>query len=87
MHTDNNDGDMAQESIVAHVEKNSREAVRVTLSQYRGQPVFSVRTWYRDTHGELRPSPKGITLRIALLPAVAEGIAKALDQIRAAGMA
>lgn len=76
-----------QESVVAEIEKNRRETVRVSLSQYRGRAVFSVRTWYLDEQGAMRPSPKGITLQVSHLAAVVEGLSKALDQARGTGLA
>jgi hypothetical protein len=56
--------------------------VRITLETIDGRKSISVRTWCRDRDGELQPSKKskpGIAMSIRHLPALADGIAKALQ--------
>ena len=72
------DGD----TIVAQIEKNSRESIRVTIGVFNGHPIAQVRTWYRSDGDELRPG-KGLAFRIALLPAVADALAEAVRRARA----
>ena len=68
------------ERIVYSFEKNSREVVRATLSEYEGRAVASLRVWYdadqNDANGEpvYRPSRKGITLSRHNLPKLLEAV-------------
>lgn len=71
--------------VIAEWERNSREVIRVDLSQYRAVSVIGIRVWYRD--GEtLRPSKTGITLSTKHLPALADGLAAALTRARELGL-
>lgn len=65
--------------VAAEFDRNSREVVRITLETYKGHKLINVRTWYRDRDGELRPGKSGIAMSIAHLPALAEGLQKALE--------
>ena len=64
--------------IVAEWQKNARESIRISLSEYQGRAIVDCRQWYLGKDGELKPSPKGLTLALAHLPALASGIADAL---------
>lgn len=71
--------------VVSEWQKNGRELVRITLSEYQGRVIIDCRQWYLDKSGELKPSPKGLSLAIAHLPALASGLAAALDLARKNG--
>jgi hypothetical protein len=43
------------------------ETLRVALSEFRGRHYLNVRTWYRDSAGELKPG-RGLSLAVTLLP-------------------
>jgi Transcriptional Coactivator p15 (PC4) len=72
--------------IVAEWQKNGRETVRISISNYQRRAVIDCRVWYEAKDGELKPSPKGLTLALAHLPELAAGIAKALEVARRAGL-
>jgi hypothetical protein len=72
--------------IVSEWAKNGRESVRITLSEYQGRAIIDCRQWYVDKSGELKPSPKGLSLAMAHLPALASGLAAALDLARCHGL-
>jgi hypothetical protein len=60
--------------------KNSREELRLALSEYNGHPYADLRVFYRDDDsGEMRPSKKGITV----LPGHWPAFRQALDQLEA----
>lgn len=65
--------------------KNRRENVRITLDEYQGTPTIDIRTWWFGDDA-LRPGRSGITLSVRHLPALAEGIAKALRDARELGL-
>ena len=49
-------------TLVAEFEKNARERVRVSLTEYGGHRLLDLRAYYQDATGEWRPG-KGLTLR------------------------
>jgi hypothetical protein len=53
---------------IAEFEKNGREAVRLALTHYQGRALADLRVFYRDRAGDLRPTPRGLSLDRALLP-------------------
>ena len=65
--------------VVSEWQKNTRETVRISLSVYQGRQTIDYRLWYDSGDGILKPSPKGLTLALAHLPTLADGIAKALQ--------
>lgn len=70
---------------IADIDKNGRERIRVRLDQFAGRNTVDVRIWYFD-QGQWKPSKQGVTTSIANLPALAEGLAAALDRARLAGL-
>lgn len=62
--------------IVSAWPKNSREELRVSLTEYQGQKLIDVRTWYAGADGELKPG-KGLAASVRHLRALASAIAEA----------
>jgi len=56
------------ESLVAQFEKSATEQLRFTLGRYKGREVFGVRVWVGLTDDTLRPTRKGVTLRVESFP-------------------
>jgi Transcriptional Coactivator p15 (PC4) len=71
---------------VSQWEKNSREAFRVSLTEYKGKALVDCRIFYLGDDGEYKPSPKGISATLNHLPALADGICKALAIARHQGL-
>ena len=70
---------MSQENkLVAEIQKNDLEVVRVCLTEYKGKDYFDIRLYYRED-GDWRPTKKGLTLAIGLLPELKKAI-QALDK-------
>ena len=63
--------------VVAEIEKNSRERLRVETSTFNGYDLFSLRVWVDGLDGEPKPTQKGVTLRVDLLPQVIAALQKA----------
>lgn len=55
---------------IATIEKNTREEIRVSLDDWRGYDLVSVRVFYRRKAGESLPTKKGITFDVKLLPEI-----------------
>jgi Transcriptional Coactivator p15 (PC4) len=71
---------------VAQWEKNSREAIRVSLTEYKSKALVDCRIFYQANDGEYRPSPKGISATLNHLPALADAMRKALAKAKAHGL-
>lgn len=72
---------------VADVPKNSREVLRIQLTEFKGYELVNLRIWYRPDDGdELRPGNKGFTLRVEKLLELRAGIDQAIEQARREGL-
>jgi hypothetical protein len=72
--------------IVAEWQRNSREIVRVALDRFNNRETIDIRSWWQDSEGNWRPGRGGLTLAVKHLPALAEGLADALQRARALGL-
>ena len=45
------------------IEKNSRESIVVSETEYKGNKYVDVRVFYKDTDGSLKPTRKGVSFR------------------------
>ena len=66
------------------IPKNSREEIRVTLDEYQGHELVSLRVWFESPDGDMRPSKKGLAFRRELLPQILEALSGASDYREAA---
>lgn len=57
--------------------KNKREVVRIERATFNGFECINARVWFADDAGEMRPSKKGLTLRLEL----ASDLAKAIQEV------
>ncbi len=69
--------------VVAIIPKNGREVVKVELSEFNGHDLLSIRVWTKDTD---RPTTKGITVGMKLLPKLLGALQAAEAEARAAGL-
>ena len=75
------------EKVVGQFEKNSREEIRVQLREFKGHQLLDIRTFYFTSEGgEPKPSPKGISLAIRLMPQLKEAILEADRVLKEAGL-
>ena len=72
--------------VVGELALNSRDWLRVTLGSYEGRQTIDCRKFYKKDDGTLCSTPKGLTLALDRLPALAEMITAALDRARADGL-
>ncbi len=65
-------------------QKNIYEKVKVEMNNYRGRDVIAVWVYYLadKTRDEWKRSPKGIAMRLDLLPMLKKGIDKAYKELK-----
>ena len=56
-----------EDVIVGSIEKNKREEIRVTLSNFKGHDLVGCRIWFKAGDG-FKPSSKGIAINVRILP-------------------
>ena len=75
----------SNERLVAQIQKNSKEEIRIAVSTYKDIPLIQIRTYAAYNNGdELRPTKKGVSMNLNLLPKLLESIDKlstALDSL------
>jgi hypothetical protein len=64
---------------------NRGEAVRVTIDNYKGTWLISVRKWFKADDGQMRPG-KGLAMGAKNLPPLAAAIEQALATARERGL-
>lgn len=50
--------------LIADIEKNSREIIRVEVTEFKGRELINLRIWYSDFDGSYKPTQKGVALDI-----------------------
>ncbi len=63
--------------IIAEIEKNQKEHIRVSIEAYRGTTFIDCRVYFEDEAGEWRPTKKGIALNGDCIGEVIEALQKA----------
>ncbi|MCB7128412.1 MAG: transcriptional coactivator p15/PC4 family protein [Candidatus Brocadiales bacterium] len=74
------------EKLVDRFDKNAVEEVRVSLDEYRGHQLFSLRVWTENKAGERVPTKKGLTLKTDLFPKFKRAVEKLEAAILEAGL-
>lgn len=67
--------------MIADIEKNTREHVRVTIAEYHGHKFIDCRVYYRDEAGEWQPTRKGIALNADTISKVITALQKGKDAL------
>ena len=62
------------------IQKNSREVIRVSASEYEGHDLIDLRVWY-DDDGDVKPTKKGIAFNPSVTKELVEGILQVHEQI------
>ena len=62
--------------VIADIGKNSREIIRIEVSEFKGRELINLRIWYQHFDGEYKPTQKGITLDIAHYNELKDAITK-----------
>lgn len=65
------------------IPKNTRAELRIQLDEYRETDLINMRIFYASPDGEMRPSRKGLAMRVGQLPLiVATLVAEEQEAIR-----
>jgi hypothetical protein len=67
-------------AIIKDIEKNSKEIIRIDISEFKGQELINLRVWFSsfDENGNMvyKPTQKGIAINISKYNELREGIEK-----------
>lgn len=74
------------EAVIAEIEKNRRETVRVSLSAYEGHDLASLRVWFKADDDQMRPGKAGLALRLDRVPALIEGLQALMAEANKRGL-
>lgn len=83
---DSSQGAPALPRLIASIQKNGRETIRVEISEFKGRPLIGLRVWWAAEDGGQHPSSKGLSTSIKNLPALARALADAERIAREAGL-
>jgi len=73
---------MSSEKLVAQIQKNSREEIRIGLNLYKDIPLIQIRTYAAyGEDGEFLPTKKGIAFNVNLLPQLLESVDKLCEAV------
>ena len=56
------------------LEKNSRESLVINQSEFKGVKLVDVRVFYKDDAGDLKPTKKGVSVRLEQLDALIKAL-------------
>ena len=56
------------DQLIASIEKNPDEEIRISLREYRGHSFVDIRTYWRPADGEPGPTKKGVTFNPEFYP-------------------
>jgi hypothetical protein len=77
--------DREKQRLIAEIEKNSIEVVRIHLQSWKSQRYVDIRIWRQirpgDGEAAAQPTIKGITLNVDLLSELRAAIDKALAEV------
>ena len=63
--------------LIAEIEKNMKERIRVSIEEYRGSRFIDVRVYWENDQSEWLPSKKGIALNKDSIDQVINALQKA----------
>lgn len=66
--------------------KNAREELRVEYTLFNGHHLLAFRVWAHTGDDGWKPTKKGITVRVAMLPDLLRCLSEADKQLRAKGL-
>ncbi len=69
-------------AIIADIERNDKEIIRIEVSEFKGKELINLRIWYYHQEGEYRPTPKGVALDISKYEQLKEAVDKIGEYIK-----
>ena len=58
------------------LEKNSRESLVINQTEFKGVKLVDVRVFYKDENGDLKPTKKGVSVRLEQLDALIKSLSE-----------
>ena len=74
------------EFIIGELRKNAAERVRVSLHEFSGDDMLSMRVYVGQDVGKAKPTQKGLTVNVATLPKLIGLLQEAEAKARAEGL-
>ena len=74
------------EKLIATIEKNKLEEIRVSLAAFNGYDLANLRVFYRTDDGDMRPGKAGLAFRLEKLPAVIQALNDLEAEARRSGL-
>lgn len=66
---------------IATIQKNTRGEIRVTLSEFKGNKLLNMRTWYQPSgEGDMRPGNSGLAFKVTQLADFRDAFARATEE-------
>jgi hypothetical protein len=56
------------------VSEQRSDVVRVTRQRFKGEEYLDIRLYFKGAEGDFVPTRKGVTVRLALVPELIEGL-------------
>lgn len=72
--------------MIAEIEKNKGEILRVELAEFKGYKLVNLRIFYKHAYDDWRPTKKGLTWRVERLPELRAALADAEAEARRLGL-
>ena len=67
------------DKIVATFPKNSREEVRVILTEFHGREIINIRVFWTSDGKNWNPSPKGLAIGVEKIPVLLASLHRAAE--------
>ena len=79
---------MSAPVIIAELEKNRRERVRIALDQWQGHDLIDIRVTaqFGEAADIWAPTKKGLSMNVAMIPALRQALADAETRARELGL-
>jgi hypothetical protein len=73
------------ERLIAEIEKNSREQLRITLGEFKGHRLINLRVWFLAEDGKMRPGNSGVAIKIDRLEALISALLRSRGEANELG--
>ena len=65
------------DKLITTIEKNAREEIQVSLSNFKGHDLLGIRVFAETDNGDKVPTKKGITCNVKLIPGLLSALKEA----------
>ena len=72
------------QKVIKDIEKNAREKIRISLTEFKGYDLVDLRVYYEDEEGNPKPTKKGISFKTDIISQVIEALSQAEEEIKTA---